>query len=208
MQTIEIIGVFIGLVYLYLEYKASKWLWPVGVLMPIVYVWIFYHGKFYADMGINIYYFFASIYGWIKWNRGKSSGEEIAISHTPKRQILPLTAIGIAVFAVIAFILIRLTDSPVPYGDSFTTTVSIIGMWMLAQKYVEQWWLWFVVNVVSSALYVWKGLYPTAVLFTVYSVISLLGYFKWKRMIPAQQPIDQDQSTIAFVSSSSENPAK
>lgn len=183
MQTIEIIGAVIGLVYLYLEYTANKYLWPVGVFMPIVYIWIFFQSKFYADMGINVYYMFASIYGWIKWNRGHASGKEVAISQTPKRYFLPLVVLGAIIFAIIAFILIRFTDSPVPYGDSFTTALSILAMWMLAHKYLEQWWLWFVVNIVSSGLYIWKGLYPTAILFIVYSVISALGYFKWKRMM-------------------------
>ena len=90
-----------------------------------------------------------------------------------------------ALFAAIAFVLIRHTDSPVPYGDSFTTAVSIIAMWMLAHKHAEQWLLWVVVNVVSCALYVWKGLYPTALLFAIYSVISVFGYFKWLRMMRA-----------------------
>lgn len=183
MQTIEIIGVVIGLIYLYLEYIANKWLWLFGVLMPIVYVWIFYQSKFYADMGINIYYFFASIYGWIRWTRNRINNAQPTISHTPTRYIFVLSAIGIIVFALIAFILVRFTDSVVPYGDSFTTTLSIIGMWMLAQKYVEQWWLWFVVNIVSCGLYMWKGLYPTAGLFAVYSIISVMGYFKWRRMM-------------------------
>lgn len=183
MQTIEIIGAVIGLVYLYLEYKASKWLWPVGVLMPIVYVWIFFQSKFYADMGINIYYFFASIYGWIHWNKHQAKESNLPISHTPKRYYLPLTVIGTALFASIAFILIRFTDSPVPYGDSFTTALSILGMWLLAHKYVEQWWFWFSVNIISCGLYAWKDLYPTSVLFAIYSVISIFGYFKWKRMI-------------------------
>lgn len=183
MQTIEIIGAAIGLLYLYLEYNASKWLWPVGVLMPVVYVWIFFQSKFYADMGINVYYFFASIYGWMRWTKHQSEGSELPISHTPRHYILPLSLIGTAVFAVIAFMLIRFTDSPVPYGDSFTTTLSILGMWLLARKHVEQWWLWFLVNIVSCGLYIWKGLYPTSILFAIYSVISLFGYFKWKRMM-------------------------
>lgn len=204
MQTIEIIGAVIGLLYLYLEFKASKWLWPVGVVMPIVYVWIFFQSKFYADMGINIYYFFASIYGWIHWNRHKRfEQEELAITHTSRKFILPLTVIGILLFAIIAFILIRYTDSPVPYGDSFTTTLSILGMWLLAQKYVEQWWFWFVVNIVSCGLYVWKGLNTTSILFGIYSVISVFGYYKWKKMM-----LSETQSTIASVSSSIENPAK
>ena len=91
------------------------------------------------------------------------------------------------VFIVIAFILIRFTDSPVPYGDSFTTTLSIIAMWMLAHKYIEQWWLWIAVNVVSTGLYFWKGLYPTALLFVVYSIIPIFGYFKWKKMMLEQE---------------------
>lgn len=180
----EIIGAVIGLLYLYLEYKANKWLWPVGVLMPIVYVWIFFHSKFYADMGIYVYYFFVSIYGWIKWTKNTHDQAELPISHTPKKFILPLSLITLAVFAVIAFILIRFTDSPVPIGDSFTTALSIVAMWLLAHKYVEQWWLWFVVNIISCGLYVWKGLYPTSILFAIYSVISVFGYFKWKRMMP------------------------
>lgn len=204
MQTVEIIGAIIGLVYLYLEFKASKWLWPVGVVMPVVYIWIFFQSKFYADMGVNIYYLFASIYGWIHWNRHKKSElEELPITHTPKKYILPLTVFGILLFAFIAFILARFTDSPVPYGDSLTTALSIVGMWLLAQKYVEQWWFWFVINIVSCGLYIWKGLHTTSILFAIYSVISVFGYFKWKKMMH-----NQSQPTIASVSSSTENPAK
>lgn len=192
MQTIEIIGAIIGLLYLYLEYKANKWLWPVGVLMPVVYVWIFFQSKFYADMGINVYYFFASIYGWVRWTKHQTEGDELPISHTPRRYILPLSVIGSALFAIIAFILIRFTDSPVPYGDSLTTALSILGMWMLAHKYVEQWWFWFVVNFISCGLYVWKGLYPTSILFAIYSVISVFGYFKWKRMMAGSQAMKNE----------------
>jgi nicotinamide mononucleotide transporter len=145
-------------------------------------------------MGINIYYFFAGIYGWIRWTKSESTPEENRIKHTPETYLIPLIITGTLLFALIAFILIRFTDSPVPYGDSFTTAVSIIGMWMLAHKYLEQWWLWFVVNVVSSALYLWKGLYPTAGLFMIYSVISVFGYFRWKKMMmDAEDKIPQMQ---------------
>lgn len=181
MQTVEIIGALIGLLYLYLEYKASRWLWPVGVLMPVLYIWIFFRSRFYADMAINVYYFFASIYGWIRWNRGRTEGET-AIIHTPRRMILPLTLVTMLLFVAIYQILTRYTDSPVAAGDSFTTALSITGMWMLAQKHAEQWWVWFAVNIVSCGLYLWKGLYPTAILFAIYSVISVFGYFKWVKL--------------------------
>ncbi len=183
MQTIEIIGALIGLLYLYLEYKANKWLWPVGVLMPVVYVWIFFQSRFYADMGINVYYFFASIYGWIRWNRGRADGDDRpVIIHTPRRLILPLTLVTTLLFGLIYLILTRYTDSPVAGGDSLTTALSITGMWMLAQKQAEQWWVWFLVNLISCGLYLWKGLNPTALLFAIYTVISVFGYFKWAKM--------------------------
>ena len=183
---LEFVGLVIGLLYLYLEYKANIWLWPVGVVMPLVYIVIFYQSKFYADMGIYIYYFFASIYGWYIWTKSTNQTDEILISHLPHRYLGKLAAIFLITFAAIAFVLIRFTDSPVPYGDSFTTTLSILAMWMLAHKYIEQWLLWIVVNVVSTGLYFWKGLDTTAVLFVVYSIIPFFGYIKWKKMIAQQ----------------------
>lgn len=183
MEYIEIAGAVIGLLYLYLEYRASVYLWPVGVIMPLFYIYIFFVSRFYADMGINIYYLFASIYGWIRWNKSASQEQGLAITHMPYRYWgVALLALSI-LFAGIAWILIRFTDSPVPFGDSFTTALSIVAMWMLANKYIEQWGLWIVVNVVSCALYAWKGLYPTALLYVVYSIVPVFGYFKWKQLM-------------------------
>ncbi|WP_446784834.1 nicotinamide riboside transporter PnuC [Macellibacteroides fermentans] len=187
MEYIEIAGAVIGLLYLYLEYRASVYLWPVGVIMPLFYIYIFFVSRFYADMGINIYYLFASIYGWIRWNKSASQEQSLAISHMPYRYWgVALLALSI-LFAGIAWILIRFTDSPVPFGDSFTTALSIVAMWMLANKYIEQWGLWIVVNVVSCALYAWKGLYPTALLYVVYSIVPVFGYFKWKQLMLSEQ---------------------
>ena len=187
MEYIEFAGAVIGLLYLYLEYRASVYLWPVGVVMPLFYIYIFFVSRFYADMGINIYYLFASIYGWIRWNKSASQEQSLAISHMPFRYwSVALLALSI-LFAGIAWILIRFTDSPVPFGDSFTTALSIVAMWMLANKYIEQWGLWIVVNVVSCALYAWKGLYPTALLYVVYSIVPVFGYFKWKQLMLSEQ---------------------
>ena len=77
----------------------------------------------------------------------------------------------------------RFTDSPVPWGDAFTTALSILAMWMLAQKYLEQWGVWMVVNAVSAALYFWKGMTPTAVTYVVYTIVPIFGYIKWRRMM-------------------------
>ena len=184
---LELIGLIIGLLYLLLEYKANIWLWPVGVIMPIVYIIIFYQNKFYADMTFNVYYLFASIYGWYIWANSLEKTDKGLISHLPKKYIVGLSAIFVAIFAAIAFLLINFTDSEVPYGDSFTTTLSILAMWMLAHKYIEQWLLWIVVNAVTAVLYHTKELDITVILFIVNFFVSILGYVKWKKMMLEQE---------------------
>lgn len=185
---IEITGAVIGLIYLYLEYKANVWLWPVGIVMSIFYVVIFFHGKFYADAAVYLYYIGANAYGLFQWTRSrkKTLGEDevttdLPITHVPAKRILPLVAITFTLWMILYLILRTVTDSPIPLGDAFTTAVSIVATWMLAQKYLEQWMLWIVVNIVSTILYFWKGLYPTGILFIVYVIVAVLGYFRWKK---------------------------
>lgn len=188
MNYLEIIGTVIGLMYLYLEYHANVWLWVASIAMPAVYLFVYYHAGLYADFGINIYYLIASIYGlccWLK-GKGKTDNKESANSHivlTPPSQYVWLLGIAAILFVGIGIILKEFTDSTVPWADSFTTALSIIAMWMLAKKYVEQWLVWLVVDVVSSGLYMYKDLWFTAALYAAYAVIAVFGYRKWRSLI-------------------------
>jgi len=182
MTTLEIIGALISLLYLRLEYKANIWLWPVGVITPLIYIYIFFAGKFYAMMGINVYYLFASIYGWYSWQKNAQGESGFQIIRLPLRLVWKLFGIFIGLFALIAWVLLHITDSPVPYGDALTAALSIIAMWMLAHKFAEQWLVWLVANVISAGLYFWQELYPTSVLFIIYAIVSVFGYRKWKKM--------------------------
>lgn len=196
-QTLEIIGTLVGLLYLWLEYRASIYLWIAGIIMPAVYIFVYYDAGLYADFGINIYYLGAAIYGWMMWKYGSflrrkllrtkkqepTKQTELPITRMPLRYLLPLVAVfGVALLGI-AWILINFTDSNVPWLDSFTTALSIIGMWMLARKYVEQWWAWIAVDAVSAGLYIYKGLDFTAGLYALYTIIAIFGYFKWKKMM-------------------------
>lgn len=192
MDYLEIIGTIIGLIYLWLEYHASIYLWVASIVMPIVYIFIFYDAGLYADMGINIYYVLASIYGFVCWRwaiglkRKENPTEELKISHTPIKFITPLSIISIGLTFALAYILISFTDSNVPWWDSATTSLSIVAMWLMARKYIEQWWVWIVVDVISAGLYLYKDLYFTAGLYALYAVIAYFGYKKWKELMIAQ----------------------
>lgn len=180
---LEIAGVIVGLIYLWLEYRASVWLWAASIVMPAIYIFIYAESGFYADMGINIYYLVASIYGWVAWLRRGDDGQPLKITHTPHKMILPLIAVGAIAMVVITYILLNYTDSTVPYGDSFTTALSVVALYMLARKQAEQWLVWLVVDAVSCALYISKGIYLTAALYGLYTILAWVGYRRWLKMI-------------------------
>jgi nicotinamide mononucleotide transporter len=194
MQALEILGTIVGLAYLWLEYRASIYLWIASIIMPAIYLFVYYNAGLYADFGINIYYLVIAIYGWAAWKYGfrlfgsndKLKSEELPISQTPTKMWVKITAIYAILQLVIAWILIRFTDSSVPWADAFTTALSIIAMWMLARKYIEQWWVWFVVDITSAALYIYKDLYFTAALYALYALIVFFGYRKWKQLMIAE----------------------
>lgn len=187
MNYLEIAGTITGLAYLWFEYKASIWLWPASIIMPAIYIFVYYDTGFYADMAISVYYFAASIYGWMMWLKRGSDGKSRPITRTPRKYILPLAAATAVLFAAIAAVLVNFTDSTVPYGDSFTTALSIVALWMLSRKYAEQWLAWIAVDVVCAVLYFYKGLYPTGALYALYAVIAVAGYFKWIKMMNDEQ---------------------
>ena len=188
-QYIEILGTAVGIVYLWQEYHASIHLWITSIIMPAIYLYVYYNAGLYADFGINIYYLVIALYGWLAWRynfsiRGrKSNSKELTISHIEKKRIPILAVLFLLLWVGITLILTNFTDSTVPLTDAFTTSLSIVGMYMLARKYVEQWCVWLVVDIVSSALYVYKELYFTAALYAVYAIIAIFGYSKWKQMI-------------------------
>lgn len=183
---LDIAGTIIGLIYIYQEYKASIWLWATGIIMPVVYMFVYLDAGLYADFGMQVYYTLAAIYGLLVWKFGKKKGQqsdEMPITHVRPKIALWSIALFAAAWVVIYFVLIRFTNSNVPILDSFGNALSIIGLWWLARKYIEQWFLWIIVDAELAALYVYKGIPFTAGLYFLYVIIAIAGYFKWKRMM-------------------------
>ena len=180
---LQIVGVALGLLYLWLEYKANIWLWVVGMLMPCVHSILYFKSGLYADFAMQIYYITAGLYGLAVWAMGhKRSKKPLKIAHTPLRLVAPLAAIYAALHAAIYFVLVRFTDSTVPFWDSMTTAMSMVAMWLLARKYIEQWLVWLVVDAITVGLYIYKGIPLTAALYTLYTVLAFVGYLRWRRM--------------------------
>ena len=139
-------------------------------------------------MGLQVYYVGISIYGWYYWVKGgkKENGKTVPVRSANKKLWLKLIGIAIIIYFAILIILLNFTDSDVPYMDSFTTALSIIATWMLAKKYIEQWLIWIFVDFISVGLYIYKGLWPTVILFIVYTAMAFVGYIEWKKDLKSQ----------------------
>lgn len=190
MNILEITGTAIGVLYLYWEYCASSWLWLASIAMPAIYLKVYFDAGLYADFGISVYYIVASLYGLTAWLRARkvSSGLPVAevalpITHTPRRIVIPLILTVLVLMGLLGFFLSRYTDSTVPWADAFTTALSIVALWMLARKYVEQWLVWLVADLAYAFLYAYKGLWLTGGLYLAYATVAVAGYVKWNKSI-------------------------
>lgn len=197
---LQCIGVALGLLYLWLEYRANTWLWVVGMVMPVVHGTLYFRSGLYADCSMQVYYVLASLYGLAVWLRRpapqndlqkgsqQSTGDNYAgIRHTPANAIAPLVVVYVLLHAGIYLLLARFTDSTVPFWDAMTTALCIIAMWMLSRKYLEQWLVWLVIDLITTALYIYKGIPITGSLYALYSVLAVVGYARWRRAMRQAQ---------------------
>ena len=180
---LDIVTTILGLLYIWLEYRASLWLWLVGFIMQALGIVLYYQKGLYADCAMEFYYLAMTVYGYWRWVHGGKAKQALPIRHFPRRLVLPwLLLIGV-IWAVIYWLLVTFTNSNVPLADSFTTALSLVGIWALAHKYLEQWFIWIAVDVVTSVLYFYKGIPFKASLYALYVVIAVMGYMKWRRMM-------------------------
>ena len=212
---LDIVTTVLGLAYILFEYRASAWMWLVGFLMQSLGIVLYYQKGLYADCGMEFYYLAVTVYGWWRWqthplplpvgrgedtpaiesaqqgndsppSQGGGRGAS-SIRHFPHRLVLPWLCIIGVVWAIIYWLLVTFTNSNVPLADSFTTALSIIGIWALAHKYLEQWFIWIAVDVVTCVLYFYKDIPFKGSLYALYIVIAIFGYRKWRKMMKSAQ---------------------
>ena len=178
---LDLLTTVLGLAYIWLEYRASIWLWLFGIVMPALDIYLYWSHGLYGDAGMACYYTVAAIYGFAVWRWGTKKEKVLPIAHMPLRLYLPAAVFFFAAWAITYYILVTWTNSTVPLLDAFTNALSFVGLWALARKYIEQWWFWIVVDVVCCVLYVQKGIPFKAGLYGLYMVIAVAGYHAWKR---------------------------
>ncbi len=180
MNWIESLAVVTGIISVYLSVKQNIWSWPTALVNVTLYFYVFRTANLYADMGLQVFYFVLSVYGWYEWLYGGEKRTELKVSRVTPKVAGILFAIFVAGVAALDAVL-RHTSDTVPFLDSVTSTASIVGQWMMTRKILENWTVWIAVNVLSIGMYVYKGLNQTAALYVGFLVLAIMGYVKWHR---------------------------
>ncbi len=190
MTIYEIIGTVTGVAGVWLAARENIWTWPMGMLSTLMLIYVCYDARLYADVGLNIFYFVTSGYGWYAWLHANPqyAREELPVTRTRTVQWFWLLAFSIAFTLALGYFLTHFTNADLSYTDSATTGVSLAGYWMMARKKLENWLVWLLVDSVYVGMYLYKELYLLAGLYFVFLILATDGYIKWRRAYGVAQP--------------------
>lgn len=180
MNALEYVAAFFGVVSVYLSVKQNIWSWPTAIVNVGLYTFVFHASRLYADMGLQVTYVIISFYGWYQWLYGGRNRTELKVSRTPRKVAVLLAFIGVSFALLLGTVLHRTTNAAVPYLDSLTTSTSLVAQWMMTKKLLENWMVWVAVDVVYIGVFISRALYPTAGLYLVFLVLSVMGYRQWR----------------------------
>jgi len=177
---LETSGVITGILCVYLAAKNNIWNWPIAIVSVLIYIFIFFEAKLYADTGLQVYFFMMNFYGWYFWSR-KHERKKVPVTLITLKEIIISVAV-IAVFtAGLGFFLYKGTDASFPFVDSFCTACSLVAQVFLARKVLENWLIWIFVDIIYVGVYIFKDLHLTAGMYALYIIIAAIGYFDWRK---------------------------
>lgn len=185
MAEAEWAAFLLSLVYVVLNARQNIWCWPVGAASVIVYAWVFYTAKLYADSGLQIIYLLFSLYGWLSW-KSIHNAEHKPIKHINATTILYSTAITALLFGIIYYVLVTFTDSTIPLWDSLAAALSLAATYLSARKYIVNWPLWIFTNSMYVAIYLYKDLQLTAILSVIMALLAVWGWVEWRKELQKQ----------------------
>ena len=183
MSTTEIIAALLGVANVVLIVRRSIWNYPFGLAMVALYGVVFFQAKLYSDAGLQVFFFIVQIYGWWIWYGARDPRGLVRVEKLSNAaRVAWCAAISAATLAE-GWYLANYTSDSAPWMDANTTAMSVAAQYLLSVRRIENWVLWIVTDIVQIALYAWKGLYPTAVLYVVFLILSAVGLWEWNRQL-------------------------
>ena len=185
---LELIAVVFGVVSVLFARKNNILVYPTGLVSTLIFVYILLEWKLFGDFIINIYYSIMSVLGWYLWTRKKNGADEFPISVMNRKDYLISTLIftGTLLFIALVYQFFDKFTDWTAYVDTLTTALFFVGMWLMAKRKIENWIIWIVADIISVPLYFYKGLTFSSMQFLLFTIIAILGYLEWKRLLQKQ----------------------
>ena len=181
MQWIEWVAAIAGAVSVYLSAREKIWSWPTALVNVSLYFYIFYRSGLYSDMGLQVVYFALSLYGWYQWLYGGARHTRLHVSRATGKLWIVVASLGITFWLALGTFTSTLPGSSLSYLDAGLTSVSLIAQWMMTRKILETWVLWIIADIVYVPMFIYKNLYVTAGLYTVFLGLAVSGLVHWRR---------------------------
>ena len=197
MSVLEIIGVIVSALAIWLTARRKMLCWPVGLASVALYGWIFFDAKLYSDMLLQGAFAVLQVYGWWVWlEQGKRNTQvdsgEVRVQAVTRKALVMGLLLAVIGSAVLGSLMARFTDAALPYVDASLTAFSLVAQFWTARRYIASWWLWIAVDVVYVGMFLFKGLYPTSGLYALFVALAVIGLRDWSRAAarvePAQTP--------------------
>ncbi len=185
MNPLEIAGVATGILAVWLTTREHILCWPLGIVSVSLFILVFYDARLYGAMGLQVVYVLLASYGWHAWLRGGPGHERLRVSRVPGVAWPFLAGTALAGAGLLGGWLAFRTDAALPWTDATTTSASLVAQFMQTRKWIENWLVWLVVDVVYVAMYLSQGLAMTALLYAVYLGLAVLGWRQWADALTA-----------------------
>lgn len=180
MSGLELFAAALGVIAVWLTVKQNPWGWPIGLVMVLLYTWIFFDVKLYSDMLLQVVYAVLQLYGWWQWTRRSVALDGRQVTSLGGSALALSLSIGAVVSLGLGAAMAHFTDAAQPWLDATLTGFSLVAQVWMAQKRVQCWPLWIVLDVIFVGLFIYKGLYLTAVLYALFTLLAVQGWRDWR----------------------------
>ena len=195
---LEASGAIFGILSVFFSIKKNIWVYPTGIISTLIYVYLLFNAGLLGDCMINVYYSVMSIYGWVLWARNSEDHVHVEVTWATRKEW-----IYASILFVLSLILVTLIYYYKPYIDNqfsmegtslglyhldwanwmdvFTTSIFLVGMWLMAKQRIDNWIFWIIGDIICIPMMIFKGLGITSVQYLVFTIMAILGYVNWKK---------------------------
>lgn len=182
---LEIFAVGMNIISVVYAKQNNILVYPTGLIGTGIFVYILFNFSLLGDMIINGYFFIMSIYGWYYWSRKKDEVFINNVSRLEKKEYIQLVflALGSLLFIYFVYVQFDKWNSWTAYVDNITTAIFFVAMWLMAKRKIESWIFWIIGDLITVPLYFYKGLTISSLQYIIFTVLAILGYISWKKIL-------------------------